>query len=364
MDAGEIVTLIGANGAGKSTTLKTISGLVRPRQGSVTFNGARVDCGCRRASHCRTRLVPVAGGSAHLPAHDRAREPGHGRLRPYRRRRGPGGPRVGADAVSAPARAVEAARRHPVRREQMPAIARAMMSRPKVLLLDEPSMGLSPVLVETIFQTIQDINRQGGTILLVEQNAQMALAVAGRGYVMESGRSWSRLRRGSWPRASWCGSRILVETWPALATPEERERTMLKFKHYTVAVHDLDDAVQNYRRARFGMEPTAEKALNTIGNFNFVPMGYGGETVLHLISPASDASPVARLMKERVNPFNPHGEGIYLLAFEAAADSEAFAAQIEGGGGRVTRGAPGTTNYWVHPTSSNFVLMEIFPQRG
>ena len=135
---------------------------------------------------------------------------------------------------------------------------------------------------------------------------------------------------------------------------------MLTFKHYTVAVHDLDEAVENHRK-RFGMEATGEKALNRIGNFNFVPMGYGGQTALHLICPVSDESPIARLMKERANPLNPHGEGIYLLAFESP-DVDAFAKQVEAGGGRVTR-APGAPNVWVHPTASNFVLMEIFPAR-
>ncbi len=137
---------------------------------------------------------------------------------------------------------------------------------------------------------------------------------------------------------------------------------MLSFKHYTVAVHDLDSAVENYR-TRFGMEPTGERALNRIGNFNYVPMGYGGQTAMHLISPVSDESPISRLMKERVNAFNPHGEGIYLLAFETA-DVDTFAKQVEEAGGRITRGAPGTTNIWVHPTASNFVLMEVFPERA
>ena len=92
-------------------------------------------------------------------------------------------------------------------------------------------------------------------------------------------------------------------------------------------------------------------------------MGYNGQTTMHLICPTSDESPIARLMKERVNAFNPHGEGIYLLAFETP-DVEAFTQQVESAGGRVTRGAPGTANVWVHPTASNFVLMEIFPARG
>jgi extradiol dioxygenase family protein len=135
---------------------------------------------------------------------------------------------------------------------------------------------------------------------------------------------------------------------------------MLNFRHYTVAVHDLDGSVKNYEQ-RFGMQPTGEKAFNRIGNFDFVPMGYGGNTVLHLISPSSDESPIARLMKERINPLNPHGEGIYLLAFDTE-DVDAFAKQVESAGGRITR-APGAPNVWVHPTASNFVLMEIFPAR-
>lgn len=133
---------------------------------------------------------------------------------------------------------------------------------------------------------------------------------------------------------------------------------MLKFKHYTVAVKDLEASVENYK-ARFGMQPTGEKAFNRIGNFDFVPMGYDGQPIMHLISPVSDGSPIARLMKERVNPFNPHGEGIYLLAFDHE-DTDAFTKEVEAAGGRVTRGAPGTTNVWVHPTASNFVLMEVF----
>jgi catechol 2,3-dioxygenase-like lactoylglutathione lyase family enzyme len=136
---------------------------------------------------------------------------------------------------------------------------------------------------------------------------------------------------------------------------------MLKFRHYTVAVHDLDGSVQNYRQ-RFGMEPTGEKAFNRIGNFDFVPIGYGGQTMLHLIAPRGDEGPIARLMKERGNPMNPHGEGIYLLAFEAE-DVDAFAKQVEEAGGRITR-VPGAANVWVHPTASNFVLMEVFPARA
>ncbi len=134
---------------------------------------------------------------------------------------------------------------------------------------------------------------------------------------------------------------------------------MLTLKHYTVAVHDLDESVKNYE-ARFGMQKVGEQAFNRIGNFNFQPMGYDGKVMLHLICPVSEESPISKLMKERVNPFNPHGEGMYLIAYETE-DVDAFCAQVEAGGGRVNR-APGTGNAWVHPTASNFVLMEIFPK--
>jgi hypothetical protein len=131
----------------------------------------------------------------------------------------------------------------------------------------------------------------------------------------------------------------------------------IRFKHYTVAVHDLDEAVANHQ-SRFGMQPIGERAFNGIGRFDFQPMGYDGNVLLHLIQPQTDESPIAKLMKERVNPFNPHGEGIYLLAYDCD-DVEAFCQQIEANGGRVNR-APNTTNAWVHPTSSDFVLMELF----
>lgn len=132
---------------------------------------------------------------------------------------------------------------------------------------------------------------------------------------------------------------------------------MLRVKFHTIAVHDLAEAVQNHQ-ARFGMEPLAEPAHNSIGNFEFVPMGYAGEVLLHLISPSSEDSPIYRLMQDRTNEFNPHGEGIYQLVCEAD-DPEALAQQVEAGGGRVTR-APGEGGpIWVHPTSSNFVLMEL-----
>ena len=132
---------------------------------------------------------------------------------------------------------------------------------------------------------------------------------------------------------------------------------MIRFRHYTVAVHDLDEAVSNYE-SRFGMQKVGDRAFNRIGNFDFQPMGYNGETMLHLIQPVSEESPISKLMKERVNPFNPHGEGIYLLGYDCD-DVDAFCKQIEENGGRVNR-APNSTNAWVHPTASNFVLMELF----
>lgn len=135
---------------------------------------------------------------------------------------------------------------------------------------------------------------------------------------------------------------------------------MLTFKHYTVAVNDLDQAVSDYEK-RFGMEKVGDTHFNNIGKFNSQPMGYNGQVTCHLINPVEDESPIRKLMTERINAFNPHGEGIYLLAYEAE-DIEAFCDQIVAEGGRVNR-APNNGNAWVHPTSSNFVLMEIFPKK-
>jgi predicted enzyme related to lactoylglutathione lyase len=139
--------------------------------------------------------------------------------------------------------------------------------------------------------------------------------------------------------------------------PVGEKEPVLAFKHFTVAVHDLDEAVKNYQ-ARLGLNIIGEKAHNNIGNFDFYVLGWGEQTFCHLICPSSTESPIHRLMQDRVNPLNPNGEGIYLLAFEAA-DTDAVAKQVEAGGGRVNR-APNTTNVWVHPLSTNFVLMELF----
>ena len=133
---------------------------------------------------------------------------------------------------------------------------------------------------------------------------------------------------------------------------------MITLKHYTIAVHDLDEAVRSYG-AKFGMAAVGERAHNSIGNFDFERVGYGGEVMLHLIQPSSEESPIWKLMQERINPFNPHGEGIYLLAYDCD-DIDGFVEKIEADGGKVNR-APGGGNVWVHPTTSNFVLMELFP---
>src|SRR5207253_2078411 len=188
VERGEIVTLIGANGAGKTTTLKTILGTVRPRRGTVTFDGRRVDTlgtdrivrlGIAQSPEGR-RIFPRMSVLENLELGAFARRDREAiapdlervfTLFPRLRERTaqPGGTLSGGE-------------------QQMLAIGRALMARPTLLLLDEPSMGLSPILVDTIFRIIQDINRQGTTILLVEQNARLALRVAHRGYVMQTGR--------------------------------------------------------------------------------------------------------------------------------------------------------------------------------
>ena len=186
VDEGEIVTLIGANGAGKSTTLQTISGLLRSRTGSIEFCGENI-----------SKLPPrkiVEKGLAQVPEGRRiflqmsVQE--NLDMGAYTQ----SGAGVGEDIE----RVFEQFPRLKERRrqiagtlsggeQQMLAIGRALMSRPKLLMLDEPSMGLAPILVEQIFEIIQSLHKSGTTILLVEQNAQMALSVADRAYVMETG---------------------------------------------------------------------------------------------------------------------------------------------------------------------------------
>lgn len=187
LDQGEIVTLIGANGAGKSTTLNSLSGILRARQGSISFNGADITQTPAEAI-VRKGIVQVPEGrkifatltvmenleiGAYIQKNgkqiDEDIEAVFKRFPRLKERRSQlGGTLSGGE-------------------QQMLAIARALMARPSLLLLDEPSMGLAPIMVEQIFEIIRDINEQGTSILLVEQNAQMALSIADRGYVLETG---------------------------------------------------------------------------------------------------------------------------------------------------------------------------------
>ncbi len=208
----EIVTLIGANGAGKSTTLNTISGLMQPRTGSIWLEGKRID---------------------HVPPHEIVK---------MGISQGPEGRRVFSRLtvrenleMGAYTRTDQAAIEEDMERvftlfpllkerqkqvggtlsggeQQMLSMGRALMSKPEIFLLDEPSMGLAPMLVEAIFEIIQNINRQGTTILLVEQNALMALSIAHRGYVLETGRivlggTAAELRENPEVKAAYLGGR-------------------------------------------------------------------------------------------------------------------------------------------------------------
>jgi len=186
--AGEIVTLIGANGAGKTTTLRTILGLVRPRRGSVSFNGTRLDA-MSTDRIVRLGIAQSPEGRHIFPRMSVLENLELGAfVRSDRDGIAPDLERVFALFPRLRERVTQKGGTLSGGEQQMLAISRALMARPGLLLLDEPSMGLSPILVETIFRIIQDINRQGTTILLVEQNARMALRVAHRGYVIQTGR--------------------------------------------------------------------------------------------------------------------------------------------------------------------------------
>jgi branched-chain amino acid transport system ATP-binding protein len=187
IDEGEIVTLIGSNGAGKSTTLRTISGLLKPREGEITLRGKRID-GMRPHEIVTLGLSQSPEGRrvfARMSVHENLE------MGAFSRR----------DTAAVPAdfervytlfprlheRTAQRAGTLSGGEQQMLAMGRALMAAPKLLLLDEPSMGLSPILVEQIFEIITAINKQGTTVLLVEQNALMALAVANRGYILQTG---------------------------------------------------------------------------------------------------------------------------------------------------------------------------------
>jgi len=185
---GELVTLIGSNGAGKSTTLRTISGLMRPRQGSITYEDRPID---RLPAHEIVNL-----GIVHCPEGRRL----FGHLSVSENLRlGAVTPRSRGDFEQGKREVFELFPRLEERRnqsaatlsggeQQMLAIGRALMAKPRLLLLDEPSLGLAPLLVESVFDIIRRIKAQGVTILLVEQNAWQALDIADRGYVMETGK--------------------------------------------------------------------------------------------------------------------------------------------------------------------------------
>jgi branched-chain amino acid transport system ATP-binding protein len=187
VDRGEIVCLIGANGAGKTTTLRTVSGLLRPREGAIFYDDQRID------------MVPaheiVALGVAQSPEGRRIfpRMSVRENLDMGAFTRKDTGQREDLERILElfpilKERARQAAGTLSGGEQQMLAIGRALMTKPKLLLLDEPSMGLAPIVVERIFQTIREISQQGVTILLVEQNAAQALSLANRGYVIETGK--------------------------------------------------------------------------------------------------------------------------------------------------------------------------------
>jgi len=187
VEEGEIVTLIGANGAGKTTTLRTISGLLRPRQGSIHFDGEDLaNYKAHELVYKGMAMVPEGRGvftrltvaeNLDMGAYSRDDSDGIQKSlelvydlfpRMKERRNQVAGTLSGGE-------------------QQMLATARALMVSPRLLLMDEPSMGLAPVLVDDVFETIKTINKEGTTILLVEQNALMALSVANRGYVLQTG---------------------------------------------------------------------------------------------------------------------------------------------------------------------------------
>ena len=184
---GEIVSLLGGNASGKSTTMKTVLGLVRPSEGTISFRGEPIHA-LRTSDIVRRGIAPVPEGRRVFPRMTILENLEMGR---YTRRTEPGWDEE-LDRVFG-LFPVLRERRHQLAgtmsggEQQMLAIGRALMAQPKLLLLDEPSMGLAPILVERIYETVAEINRQGTTILLVEQNANFALDVSKRGYVLETG---------------------------------------------------------------------------------------------------------------------------------------------------------------------------------
>ena len=187
VEEGEVVTLIGSNGAGKTTTLRSINGVLPPRQGKVVFDGEEIQN--VPAHGMVTKGIAQSPEGRKIFSRMTVRE--NLEMGAYHRN-DRDGIRQDMDRVfelfpRLQERIKQEAGTMSGGEQQMLAIGRALMSRPKLLLLDEPSMGLAPVLVERIFDIIKEINQQGTTILLVEQNANVALEIATRGYVLESG---------------------------------------------------------------------------------------------------------------------------------------------------------------------------------
>ncbi len=209
IEPGEIVTLIGANGAGKTTTLKTISGLLKPRSGEIYFQEKRID---RLPAHEIARLGVIQVPEGRKPfVHLTVRE--NLLLGAYNRQK--------SEISAALERVFKSFPRLKERLHQpagtlsggelqMLAMARGLMAKPKLLMLDEPSMGLSPLLVQEIFSIIREINQSGTAILLVEQNANMALEIAHRAYLLETGKitltgPTERLRNDPRVKAAYLG---------------------------------------------------------------------------------------------------------------------------------------------------------------
>jgi len=188
VDEGEIVTLLGANGAGKTTTMRVLSGLLRPRSGTVTFDGLAV----HRLPPPRivqAGLVQIPEGRRLWPRMTVLENLELGAYAPHlRRRRLEGLEWVFSLFPRLAERRIQLAGTLSGGEQQMLAIGRGLMSRPRLLMLDEPSLGLAPILVREVFRIIEEINARGVTLLLVEQNVRQALEVAHRGYVLETGR--------------------------------------------------------------------------------------------------------------------------------------------------------------------------------
>ncbi|AQS59066.1 ABC transporter ATP-binding protein [Desulforamulus ferrireducens] len=185
---GEIVTLIGANGAGKTSILNTICGLIKPKSGKITFEGKDIT-GVATQELVKRGLTQVPEGRrifANMPVYENLELGGY--LNKNKKEVAEDIERVYNRFPRLRERKNQLAGSLSGGEQQMLAMGRALMSKPRLLLLDEPSMGLSPILVKDIFSIIKELNQQGTTILLVEQNAKMALSIAHRGYVVETGR--------------------------------------------------------------------------------------------------------------------------------------------------------------------------------